>query len=191
MRALLERHGVLFRELLSRELPALRWGALFRTMRLMELSGEIVAGVFVHGLPGLQFAAPSFLARLRDGLPEDRLWWVNAVDPASACGLGVEGLELPRRLPTTHLAFLGRKPIVVSEARGRKLRIALPPADPRLPDALGFLGLLLTRESQPLRALDVEEINGEPAAASPYRAVLHAMFHVDAGATSLRLSRRL
>ncbi|MCG8457347.1 MAG: hypothetical protein MI919_13810, partial [Holophagales bacterium] len=39
VRLLLGRYGVLFRELLERELPALRWGAVFRTARLMELSG--------------------------------------------------------------------------------------------------------------------------------------------------------
>ncbi|MBI5486602.1 MAG: DEAD/DEAH box helicase [Deltaproteobacteria bacterium] len=190
VRVLLDRHGLLFRELLARELPALRWGALFRTMRLMELSGEVAAGVFVRGAPGLQFAAPAFLARLLDGMPEDRTWWINAADPASPCGLGLVGLDLPRRLPTTHLAFRGRRLVVVSEGRGRKLRIGVPPDDPRLPEHLAFLSTLLSREAQPLRAVDVDEINGEPAADSPYRPVLEATFHTDAGPASVRLSRR-
>ncbi len=42
VRALLRRYGVLFRELLERELPPLRWGELFRTLRLMELSGRFL-----------------------------------------------------------------------------------------------------------------------------------------------------
>ena len=103
----------------------------------------------------------------------------------------MEGLDLPRRLPTTHLAFLGRRPVVISEARGRRLRIELPPEDPRLAEALGFLHVLLGRESQPLRTIDVEQINGAPAPSSPYAGVLAALFHIDAAPSSLRISRRL
>ena len=57
VRLLLDRYGVLFRELLQRELPALRWKGLFRALRLMELSGEILAGHFFEGVPGPQFAS--------------------------------------------------------------------------------------------------------------------------------------
>jgi Lhr-like helicase len=39
-------------------------------------------------------------------------------------------------------------------------------------------------------AIDVEEVNGLPAAASPYRAVLATRFHVDGAPNGLRLSRR-
>jgi ATP-dependent Lhr-like helicase len=38
-RLLLDRYGVVFRELLDRELPALRWSEVFRALRLLDLSG--------------------------------------------------------------------------------------------------------------------------------------------------------
>ena len=54
IRRLLSRYGVLFRELLQHELPALQWRHIFRNLRLMEFSGEILAGHFFDGIPGLQ-----------------------------------------------------------------------------------------------------------------------------------------
>ena len=49
VRLLLDRYGILFRELLARELPEFRWGELFRSLYLMELSGEVVSGAFFQG----------------------------------------------------------------------------------------------------------------------------------------------
>ena len=54
-RQLLARYGILFRELLARELPPFGWSRIFRALRLMELSGEVLAGRFFDGVPGLQF----------------------------------------------------------------------------------------------------------------------------------------
>ena len=92
-RVVLERYGVVFRELLERELPALQWPRVFRALRLMELSGEVLAGQFFCDLPGIQFASHAALRRLVEGAPEDRVWWVNAADPVSPCGLGLGRLD--------------------------------------------------------------------------------------------------
>jgi ATP-dependent Lhr-like helicase len=62
---LLARYGVLFRELATLESPALRWSEVFRALRIMELSGEIVAGHFFEGLSGPQFLTPAALRLLR------------------------------------------------------------------------------------------------------------------------------
>ena len=40
-RMLLDRYGIVFRELLQREAPGFRWADVFRPLRLMELSGEV------------------------------------------------------------------------------------------------------------------------------------------------------
>ena len=37
---LLDRYGILFRELTAHEVPAFQWANVFRTLRLMELSRE-------------------------------------------------------------------------------------------------------------------------------------------------------
>ena len=72
VRVLLDRYGVLFRELLSRELPAFQWSRVFRSLRMMELSGEVLAGQFFEGVHGLQFASQAAYRRLRAGLPKTR-----------------------------------------------------------------------------------------------------------------------
>ncbi len=103
--------GSSFAGFLQRELPQLKWASLFRALRMLELGGEVVAGHFVTGVVGLQFASHQTIRRLREGLGEDRIWWVNAVDPASPCALGLElpTWPLPRRVPGNHLVFHGRR----------------------------------------------------------------------------------
>jgi ATP-dependent Lhr-like helicase len=79
-RLLLDRYGILFRELLAHELPALQWRHVARALRLLELGGEIVAGHFFTGIRGLQFASKEAFRRLRDGLPKEAIWWLSAQD---------------------------------------------------------------------------------------------------------------
>ena len=67
-RLVLQRYGVVFRELLARELPDLQWSRLARTLRLMELGGEIVGGQLFEGIPGLQLATPMAVRRLERGI---------------------------------------------------------------------------------------------------------------------------
>jgi ATP-dependent Lhr-like helicase len=191
-RLVLARYGVVFRELLEREAPPLRWGRLFRALRLMELSGEVVAGEFFAGVGGLQFALPAALDRLSRGLDDDRVSWVQAADPASPCGLPIAGLDprLPRRVPGSHAVFHGARLVAVSERRGRSLLFLAAPDDPRLRDYLGFLDAALSRSASPARTLTVETINGGPAATSPHLSALSARFHVSRDATSVTLSRR-
>jgi len=190
-RLLLDRYGVLFRELLERELPPLQWGRVFRTLRIMELSGEVVSGQFFAGLPGIQFASHAALRRLEQGLADDRVFWVNAADPASPCGLGLPGLAgLPHRLPGNHLVYCGARLVVASERRGRRLTIDIGPDHPDLARCLTFLKVALTRQDRPAKGITVEEINGAPAADSPFRAALAALFHVVRDGSSLRLGRK-
>jgi ATP-dependent Lhr-like helicase len=192
VRQLLRRYGIVFRELLERELGALRWSRLFRTLRLMELSGEVLSGHFFEGIPGLQFMAPAAFKRLQEGLPEDSIFWLNAADPASPCGLGLEGLKerFPTRRPSNHLVFQGSEVVVVSRRGGQELEIRSSPEHPHLSEYLVFLKVLLTRQFDPRRAIAVESINGEPAVDSPHAAVLAALFSVTRERGSLVLRRR-
>ena len=193
VRLLLDRYGVLFKALLERELPLLRWPALFRTLRLMELSGEVVAGQFFEGVPGLQFAAPDTLAWLRESKSEEAIFWMNAADPASACGLPVEGLRetLPRRVDTTHLVYRGDALVLISQRQGKALTIHLAMDDPDLPAALAPLRHLLQRSLKPVRRIVVETINGENAAKSPYTQVLRSEFETQADTHFLTLYRKI
>ena len=174
IRQLFMRYGVLFREMLWNELPGFRWSNIFPVLRLMELSGEIVSGHFFKGIPGLQFCTPTALGLLTRGLPEDAIYWVNAVDPASPCGIGLEELRpmFPHRLPTTHLVFHGKKLVLISKKNGKELTLNVEPKHPRIPDYLEFFKTLISREFQPLKYISVETVNEESVLDSPYKEVL-------------------
>ncbi len=171
IRLLFMRYGILFRELLWNELPSLRWSNIFPVLRLMELSGEIVSGHFFKGVPGLQFCTPSALGILTGELPKDAIYWMNAADPASLCGIGLEELKpmLPHRLVTTHIVFHGKKPVLISKKNGKELIFNVKPDHPRIPDYLEFFKVLVSREFQPLKYISVETVNEEPALNSPYK----------------------
>lgn len=192
-RGLFDRYGILFRDLLRDEPPPLRWGAVFRALRLMELAGEVLAGHFFAGVDGLQFASPDALKRLQRGLPEDAVYWLCAADPASLCGLGPAGragLGLPKRLKGTHLVFRGAEIVLVSSRSGKELDIRVPPGDPRLDDYYAVLDHLLARAFQPFNALDIETINRAPAPSSPYLDSLRRRFDLIADHKKLTLYRK-
>jgi len=193
VRLLLDRYGILFRELLSRELPMLRWPALFRSLRLMELSGEVLCGHFFEGIEGLQFISPPALESLATTLPADAVFWLSGIDPASLCGLGLASLRgsLPRRLPGVHLVYHGLRPVLFSHSLGARLDILVPADHPRLWDYFGFLDHLLTRRNLPLRGIRIRQINGTPAAGQKgYAAVLADRFDTIADHRELTLYRR-
>ncbi len=170
VRQLLRRYGIVFRELIARELPALGWGRLFRTLRLMELSGEILSGHFFKGLPGIQFVSHEAFRMLSGPCPEDAVYWMNAGDPASLCGVNIDGMStpLPPRAPTTHLVFHGSRIVIISRRRFKDLEIFAPPDHPFLERYLSFCKAVLNRRFNPVRRIMVETINGEKAGESPY-----------------------
>ena len=171
IRQVLQRYGIIFREILDQELPALRWSRLFRSLRLMEFSGEVVAGRFFEGIHGLQFASPSVLESLGAEPRADAVFWMNAADPASLCGMGLDALKdiLPSRLATTHLVFHGPTVVLVSRRMGRDIELRVPPEDSRVPEYLGFVKELTGRDQNPLQAVHVLTVNGEHVDRSPYR----------------------
>ncbi|MAE64349.1 MAG: ATP-dependent helicase [Phycisphaeraceae bacterium] len=193
VRVLLDRYGIVFRQLLERERPEWRWSSLFRTLRLMELSGEVVSGCFFHGISGPQFVAHATLRVLTRGLPERCVYWMNATDPASPCGLGIEGLDpgLPRRVVASHVVFRGAELVMTSKRHGGDLTFQVPPDDDDLQACLGVLRHLLTRRFQPRRRLVVETINDEPAGKSPYVDALRVSFDVSVEHKQVVLFRKM
>ena len=64
-RQLLQRYGIVFRDLLARESMASSWRDLLVCYRRLEFTGEIRGGRFVSGFTGEQFALPAALESLR------------------------------------------------------------------------------------------------------------------------------
>jgi ATP-dependent Lhr-like helicase len=176
IRLLLSRYGILMREMVWNELPGLRWSTIFPVLRLMELSGEIVSGHFFKEVAGLQFISPQGLRLLTRGLNHEAVYWMNAADPASLCGVPIDSIKalLPHRLPTTHLVFQGANLVLVSKKNGKELEFSVEPGHPRCEEFLAFFKILVSREFQPLKYVNVETINGVPALESPFRHDLQA-----------------
>jgi len=169
VRQLLRRYGILFRELVSRELPPLQWSRIFRTLRIMELSGEILSGYFFEGIPGLQFISHRGFRVLQAGLPEDEIYWISAADPASACGLGLPIAGLPAHLASNYLVYHGSRLVLLSKRRGVEVDLQVSPEDSSLPDYLRVFTDLLSRDVAPRKMVRVERINGSAARESPYK----------------------
>jgi ATP-dependent Lhr-like helicase len=95
---LLNRYGVLFRELLTRESILSRWRELLIALRRLEDRGEIRGGRFVGGLLGEQFALPiavDSLRAMRSDAATGQVVTVSAADPLNLAGIVVPGEKVP------------------------------------------------------------------------------------------------
>lgn len=106
-RQLLARHGVVTRDALVDETGSWEWGLIYQQLRRLEMRGEVRRGYFVQGLPGLQFALPEVVERLRalrDSEGDDlEMVVMNACDPANLYGPVRD--DGPRTAPGEPLAF--------------------------------------------------------------------------------------
>jgi len=95
---LLERYGVVFRELLARESILPRWRDMLITFRRLEDRGEIRGGRFINGFIGEQFALPIAVESLRamkSIQPSGETITISAADPLNLAGIIVPGERVP------------------------------------------------------------------------------------------------
>ncbi|MDA0710861.1 MAG: helicase-related protein, partial [bacterium] len=190
VRVLFDRYGILFKEMLKNEGIGFRWQDIFRTLRLMELAGEVLTGYFFEGIAGPQFVTPATWGKLRKGLGTGNLFWIHAQDPASLCGVSVEGLSLPARVKTTHLVFLDDQLILVARRSARLLAFSIPHDHPLATSVNAFFFQFLTREVSPLPKIVIESINGEPAASSAFAVNFESVFEARRNGHQLLLFRK-
>ena len=152
-----------------------------------------MAGIFFHGIPGLQFISHRAFRRLQRRLPVDAIYWINAADPASLCGIQLDSVRgtLPARVATTHLVYRGNRLMVVSKRHGKDLTIHVAPDDPHLSEYMAVLGHLLTRKFQPVKRVSIEYINREKASHSPYLPALRTFADVTVDYKNVTLYRKI
>ena len=136
VRVLASRYGVLCRELCNREGGLYRWSQIFRSLRMMELSGELVSGLFFEELSGPQFMHPNALHMFSNHDDAPSSFWIHSHDPIAPCGLGLRWAELPSRQLGNMLAFAAGELVAVSRAYGKRLHFLVEPDDERLDDVL-------------------------------------------------------
>src|SRR5262249_55960633 len=97
-RQLLLRYGVVFRDLLGREVRLPPWRVLLQIYRRLEASGEIRGGRFVDGVAGEQYALPAAVEALRAVRRQaaaGETVAVSAADPLNLTGILFPGPKVP------------------------------------------------------------------------------------------------
>jgi ATP-dependent Lhr-like helicase len=167
---LLERYGILTRELVLAEGIAGGFAALYDSLGALETLGVCRRGYFIEGLGGAQFALPGAVERLRAGRDGEQAppLVLAAVDPAQPYGAA---LPWPRheddsrraaRTAGAHVVLVGAELALYVEAGGRGL---LTYAEgERLHRAL--TALAETVRAGRIRRLDLERVDGEPVVGS-------------------------
>ena len=165
---LLDRYGLINREIANREGGLLRWKHLFRALRVMELSGEVLQGLFFTELSGPQFISQRAFNRLNQNEQPPKHFWCSAVDPVSPCGLGLDWPQLPQRRMQNYLSFYDGKLAMVIENLGRRLTFHIDPQD----NAIDLILAPCVHIAKTRGKVQVEEINGESSRQSPFTPAL-------------------
>jgi ATP-dependent Lhr-like helicase len=172
---LLERYGVLTRELVLAEgLPG-GFSGIYAELTSLETLGVARRGYFVEGLGGAQFALPGAVERLREGGQDrDRLEdppvVLSAIDPAQPYGAALawparSAGRAPARTAGAYVVLIGGEPILYLERGGRALQTLVEPGDDRLERALSAL-VDHVRRGQ-IKRLALEKVDGGSALVSP------------------------
>ncbi len=175
---LLERHGIVTREIVRAEGVTGGFAALYPAFSALETLGAARRGYFVEGLGGAQFALPGAVERLRSQAEADGAAVVLATaDPAQLYGAGlrwpVAVTRPPARRAGAHLVQVGGRPVLAVDAGGRGLHLLAPDSRPDLNAA--FEALVRAVRSGQIPRLSIERIDGGPAVESPHRERLLAL----------------
>jgi ATP-dependent Lhr-like helicase len=172
---LLNRHGIVSREVAALDPAAPAWRILYEVFSRMELAGEVRRGYFVEGLSGAQFALPE-AARLLQELsvpaqPQPPLILLHSLDPANLYGSGAPfdlallagGARPFLRRAGNWLVQRGGKPVLFVEQQGKRLT-ALPSATAdEVARAVALLPAILGGSARDVRhKLVVETWNEQP-----------------------------
>jgi len=184
-RQLLVRHGIVTHDSLAGEAGGWEWGVIYQQLQRMEMRGEVRRGYFVQGLPGIQFALPETVERLRaarSGGPEEdeALVVINACDPANLYGPPLVGspqtaIGAPltfSRIPSTWLVQGRGLPVLIAEDTGASLTTVQGADEALIRHALpALLGHLAGFEHR----VTVETWNGEAVLDSTGRSILESV----------------
>jgi ATP-dependent Lhr-like helicase len=193
-RQLLLRHAILTRDSLAREEGAWDWSLIYQQLKRMEMRGEVRRGYFVQGLPGVQFALPEVVERLRavaSGALTDEnqpLVVMNACDPANLYGPALDTFDPTQqppqptstggqpptfsRIPSTWLVQHRGLPVLVAEDTGVRITTGQGTDEAMIRRALLTL---LGHLSRFQHRVTVEMWNGMPVLDSAGRSVLESL----------------
>jgi ATP-dependent Lhr-like helicase len=185
---LLQRYGVVARELALMDPWMLPWRILYEVLSRMELAGEVRRGYFVEGLSGAQFALPEAAQLLQDlAMPSTAgapCVLMHSQDPANLYGAGapldialLDGGTRPLlRRAGNWLVVRGGRPVLIVEQHGRSVTALASASADEVAAAVVLVPKILGLAHRGARhKLTVEAWNGQPVAASAGCALLEGV----------------
>ncbi|HUA35181.1 MAG TPA: DEAD/DEAH box helicase [Candidatus Binataceae bacterium] len=171
---LLERNGILSREMLALEAMPLSWSEISFALRRLEYGGVIRRGWFVRSLSAEQYALPEAVEQLRAarGLnpARERTLALSATDPANPFGAMLPGCGIAREASNIVVLRAGR---LAAGLQSRTMVSAGEIDEESFRDAVAAIIAMKRR-------VTIDTIDGAPALKSPRVGALAAMrFHSD------------
>jgi ATP-dependent Lhr-like helicase len=175
---LLERYGILTRELVLAEGVPGGFSAIYPELAQLETLGVARRGYFVEGLGGAQFALPGAVERLRaQQAPEEAPPLVlAATDPAQPYGAALPWPKRdgesrrPSRTPGAVVVLAGAEPVLYLERGGKALQTLVEPHDARVRPALQALAD--HARAGRVKRIALEKVDGEPVMGTRWEAAL-------------------
>jgi ATP-dependent Lhr-like helicase len=174
---LLERYGILTRELVLAEGIAGGFAALYDSLAQLETLGVCRRGYFIEGLGGAQFALPGAVERLRAQRDPDgaTALVLAASDPAQPFGAALpwpsdasgEGRR-GARVAGAHVVFVGAELACYVEAGGRSLQTFVSGE----PLRIALAALADAVRGGRIRKLEIERIDGAGVLGGPHEELL-------------------
>jgi ATP-dependent Lhr-like helicase len=185
---LLNRYGIVARELALLDPWMTAWRILYEVLSSMELTGDVRRGYFVEGLSGAQFATPQAAEMLQQlHLPSTAtapVVLLHSMDPANLYGSGAPfdialldgGTRSFQRRSGNWLAVRAGRPVLLVEQQGKRLTaLASSSRDDILAGVACLPGMF--DNNRALKAkykLTVEEWNGQPVTTTTGKDLLEA-----------------
>ena len=183
-RQLLNRYGMLCREMLMLEFNVPPWSQLYQVLMRLEWRGEIRRGYFVQGFSGAQFALPRAADELMNYASDSQnsedndIILINACDPANLYGAAsplpvLHPLNPEWRLlrhPNNYLVLQNGLPLLAIEGKGVRLTLLRHISDQQFRPALELLPEMLY--DRRIKSLRVEFWNDQPIRGSAVSGIL-------------------
>jgi ATP-dependent Lhr-like helicase len=175
---LLERHGILAREMLGIESAHISWNEISFALRRLEYGGAIRRGWFVRSLSGEQYALPEAVEMLhaaRNLIPaREKPVALSAIDPANPYGAVIPGCGIAREAGNVIVLRAGR---VIAGLQGRAMITGGDDESAVDDESFGAaVAALMTLKPR----ITIDSIDGVPSLESPRVGILAAMrFHSD------------
>jgi ATP-dependent Lhr-like helicase len=162
--ALLERYGIVTRDVVLAEKTAGGFSGLYRALSSLEDVGSVRRGYFIEGMGGAQFALPGAVERIRM-TPDSYRITLDSTDPANPYGASIAWPQTegkPERRAGATVALAAGVPIAWLDKSGR--RVATFASSP---DDTASAILLLSEERKRSTISEIDRIDVRDHALAP------------------------